>query len=203
MQRFIYSVLILAGVVSFEFVFMAVSSGYMQVHFTSPVLGNVHFFVLLLQDAPLLTLKMLLLEQPLLVVEARHPVTAATVWSLHYFSLTVVVHVVVSVILSGRIVRAGGTLRWQDIPFSGSVLLLFSSVYLLLSSCCTGGPNWIFHTWLLSVVFNPITSSNATIQLYQSLKDWFSVLQMMTGILGAYLMFRSRVKDSNSNLSFR
>jgi len=169
---------------------MALSTGYMSVQYKSPVLENAGFFMVLLQEAPLTTLKLIFIEKPLFIVEAKHSTTAATVWSLHYFSFTILVHVIIALIIAGIISRPQSVLRWQDIPFAGSVLLIFSSLYLLLASCCTGGPNWIFHTWLLSVVFNPISSGNATIQLYQTLRGWFVWLQILLGAMGGLLIFR-------------
>jgi len=191
LRRTFYTLSILFGIIAFEVVFIALSTTYMQVQFRSPVLGNFRFFMVLLQEAPLTSLKLIIVEQPLFIIEAKHHATAATVWSLHYFSITVLIHVFISQVIANIISRSADAFRWRDIPFTGSVLLLFSSLYLFLGSCCTGGPNWIFHTWLLAVVFNPITSSNATIQLYQMLKDGFVIWQVLTGVLGGYLLYRN------------
>jgi len=180
---------------------MALSTGYMSVQYKSSVLDNFGFFMVLVQEAPLTTLKLMFIEKPLFIVEAKHSTTAASVWALHYFGLTILIHIAVAVIIAGIIARAGSALRWRDIPFSGTVLLLFSSLYLLLSSCCTGGPNWIFHTWLLSVVFNPISSSNATIQLYQTLREWFVLLQILLGAMGGLLMFRHQRQRCEETVS--
>lgn len=196
MQRVVYTILIVTGLIIVEVVFIAMSTGYMLVHVKSSLLENAGFFMVLLQEEPLMTLKLMLIEKPLFIIEARHEATASVVWSLHYFSFTLLVHFIISFFIAGIILRFGEDLRWQDIPFTGSVLLLFASLYLLMTSCCTAGPNWIFHTWLLSVVFNPITSSNATIKVYQFLKDGFVLLQIGTGLVGGYLLWRHPAKTA-------
>lgn len=177
-----------------ETAFIALATGYMFIQFRSSLLENLGFFVLLADEDPMATLRIILMDNPVFIIQSKHKPTDSTVWSLHYFSLTILVHLLVAFILSEKVSTKGFWTRLQDLPLSGSILLLCSSIYLLLASCCTDGPHWLLHTWLLAVVFNPITSTNATIQLYQVLKDWFVLLQFVVGGLGGYLLFRSMRK---------
>lgn len=190
MQRILYTLLIFFGLVTIEALFIGISTGYPRIQFKSPLLENIGFFVQLAGDDPLATLRIVLMDNPVFILQSKHGATDSTVWSLHYFSLTVLAHLLVAFILSEKTGRQGIRTRLQAIPVTGAVLLLGASVYLLLAGCCTDGPHWLFHTWLLAVVFNPITSGNATIQLYQVLKDWFLLPQLVMGTLGVYLLYR-------------
>ena len=181
--------MIFSGLILAELVFIALSTGHMAIQFKSPLLENIGFFMVLAGEDLTTTLRIVLLDNPLFIIQSKYTSTDSAVWSLHYFSFTLLVHLLVAYVLSEKISRHGILTRIQDVPFSGSVLLIASSIYLLLAACCTDGPHWIFQTWLLAVVFNPITSSNATIQLYQVLRDWFIVPQLAMGGLGAYLLW--------------
>ncbi len=173
-----------------EIAFIALSTGHMAIQIKSPLLENLGFFMVLAGEDLTATLRIVLVENPLFIVESKYKATDSTAWSLHYFSVTLLVHLLVAYVASEKVSRQGINTRIQDLPLSGSVLLIASSVYLLLAACCTDGPHWLFHTWLLAVVFNPITSSNATIQLYQVLRDWFILPQLAMGGLGVYLLYR-------------
>lgn len=200
MRRLFYALCILITVIVFEIGFVALSTGSMDLRYKSPVLQDFGYFIALLQQEPLESLNLFFVHKPVFMIESRHALVDTNVWALHYFATTVLVHVLIALLIAHIGVASASTLRWRDIPFAGSVLLLFSSLYLLLTSCCTGGSHWIFHTWLLSLVFNPITSSTATIQLYQSLKDWFVVLQLLCGVAGMYLIIRHRRRSMAEQL---
>ncbi|NIQ12062.1 MAG: hypothetical protein GWO23_21545 [Gammaproteobacteria bacterium] len=109
---------------------------------------------------------------------------------MHYYTLTLLGHLVLAFVLADMQLQFGPAFKYRFLPLAGTFLLLSSVLYLFLGSCCSGGPNWIIQTWLLSVVFNPITSSNATIKLYQSIKDWFMPIQLIFGGVGAALLYR-------------
>lgn len=190
LHRLLYTLLITFGLILFEMAFIAMTTGNMFIQFSFPLLNNMEFFLRLAGDDPIITLRMIFVDLPLMVIESKHKASGSTVWSLHYYIYAVIVHLVVAYLLAEKVGLHGIRTRLRDIPFGGPALLIFSSIYLLLAGCCTSGPNWLFHTWLLAVVFNPVTSSNETIKLYQSIKDWFALLQLMTGLIGAYLMFR-------------
>ena len=102
---------------------------------------------------------------------------------------TLLLHLGLASVLAKMRLRHGPAFKYEALPLTGSALIVISSLYLFLGSCCSGGPNWIVQTWLLAIVFNPVTSTNATIQLYQSIKDIFIVVQLFTGITGAYLLY--------------
>lgn len=187
-----YTVLILMMLVMFEAVLMAMFSGHLYIQFKSPLIDNAGFFWALLQDDPGSTVRLLLVEKPVFIIQSQHTATDTTLWALHYFSITLLIHGLVAYLLADIFKQDGMETRLRAIPITGTGLLLLSSLYLVLAGCCTGGPNWMVQTWILALVFNPINSSNATIQFYQSIKDWFVVLQVMSGILGGYLILRHK-----------
>lgn len=190
MRRLFYTLLIMTGLLLLETVLVALSTGYLFIQFKSPLIENFGFFLALAGEDPLSTIKLLIADKPLFIIHSQHSTAASTRWALHYFSLTVLVHVVLAFLLAGIVARKGAAGRLEHIPVTGIALLILSTLYLRLAACCTGGPNWIVQSWLLAIVFNPVTSSNATIQLYQSIKDWFIVLQVISGGMGAYMLFR-------------
>ena len=189
MQRAFYTILIFVAFILLETVFVAFSTGYLFVQFKSPLLENMGFYATLAGDDVLMTLRFVLIENPLLIIQSQYRQTETIVWSLHYYPLTLLVHLVLAVVLADMRLRFGPAFKYQALPLAGTALLLSSTLYLFLGSCCSGGPNWIMQTWLLAIVFNPVTSSNATILLYQSLIGGFVILQVISGVLGGYMLF--------------
>lgn len=192
MPRIVYTLLIFVGLLALEMAFVALVTGHLFVQFKSPLIEHFAFFLALAKDAPLTTLKLILVEQPFFIIQSQQKATGVTVWALHYFSFTVLLHLLVAFWLSAGLHRQGLSIHFGRITFIGSVLLLLSSLYLRLAGCCTGGPNWIVQTWLLSLVFNPITASTAMIRLYEFLKDGFVVLQLCSALAGGYLLLHGR-----------
>jgi len=200
LRRFVYTGLIFCGLITLETVFIALSTGYLSVQFISPPLQQRDFFLSLARQDLATTLRFVFVDSPLLIIQSQHRATGTIVWSLHYFSLSVLIHLVLAGWLADIRCRRGPDSGYEIRLIIGMGLLIVSTLYLFLGSCCSGGPNWIVQTWLLAIVFNPITSSNATIQLYQSLKDGFVVVQLLSGVVGAYLLFRYMRTASQSKI---
>ena len=185
-----YTLLLALLLMALETVFMALSTGYLFIQFRSPVFENLAFFVELARDDLLTTLRFVLVENPWLIIQSQHnPASSNVVWSLHYYSLTLLIHLGLAWVLMELYRRHGPHIKYEARFIGGVLLLTLSSLYLFLGSCCSGGPNWIVQTWLLAIVFNPVTSTNATIKLYQAIKDGFLPIQLLFGGGGATLLY--------------
>lgn len=152
---------------------------------------NIDFLFVYFRSEPLDTLKFVFIDKPLFVIESRQENPSIAIWGLHYYSYTFVAHVVVAVVLA-QVIKPSQPIRSAPryVAVIGSSLLILSSLYLYLSSCCTAGANWILHTWLLAIVFNPLTATEFIIEVYGLVNKWFVWLQILFAALGAYLVVR-------------
>ena len=160
--RIISFLLLLPGIVTCEVIITAALIGYKPNQISFLLWDNLEFLMMYFRSEPLDTLKFVLIDRPLFVIESRQENPSVAIWGLHYYSHTVVVHIAVAMVLAHVIkpsqpVRSGP----RYVVVVGCGLLILSSLYLYLSSCCTAGANWILHTWLLAIVFNPFTAKTS------------------------------------------
>ena len=179
-----------ATLIGLEVALVSLFTGFTPNNFSFLLWDKFHFFLMYLLEEPVETLSFILIDKPLFKVEALQESTTTVIWGLHYYGVTLFTHTVVA-ILASRAINKHTFSKYALLSFSisGVILLIFSSQFLYLSSCCTAGANWIIHTWILVVIFNPYTASETLIELYNYIQDWFIYLQYLIAALGAYLIF--------------
>lgn len=193
-----YSLALLVALIMIEAVFVAFASGYLFLQFKSPMLENFAFFASLARDDLFSTLRFILLEKAWLVIQSQHKVSGTLIWSLHYYSYSLLMHGLVAYCLARLMTSREANEIYSARVLAGVSLFLLAGLYLFLGSCCTGGPNWIVQTWMLAVVFNPVTSTNATIKFYQAIKEGFVVFQLLSGVIGLFLLRRYWLKTGSA-----
>lgn len=190
-QRFLFVVLLLVALFLAETIVIVVFTGHAPTQVASLLLENADFFMVYFADEPLQTLKFLMVDKPLFVIEAKHTTSVTVIWSMQYFASTVIVHFVIALLLGYMIANwPVTTLRLRTTAIIGITLLLLSCLYLYLSSCCTAGANWILHTGILALVLNPLITSSELMGLYELLAGWFDWLQLLVALSGIYLLVR-------------
>jgi hypothetical protein len=201
----LYFLMILFGIIVCEVIFVTVSTGYFPTDIDVLIWKDMRFFLPYLLEEPLDTLKFILVNKPVLVIESRLDNPSQTVWGLHFYSYSLIAHFISALILTGLISPSASPQherRYQAILGSG--LLLVSSVYLYLSSCCTGGANWVIQTVWLAIITDPALSTEALISTYQENEGLFFWTQLVLAVVSFYLIFqwyRSRKSNINNRLN--
>lgn len=184
-------IVIFCSIIFFELLFLAIATKYLPNQMSSWMISAWDFFLTLFQEEPLYTLQLVLIDKPIFVIGHTDVISDIYVWSLHFHSYTIVVHLIIAFLCARMIVIC----RENPCPnflatIAGAILVLVASLYLQLASCCTGGPNWIVHTWLLSLLFNPISATVNMIKVYQLGKGLLPILQLLCAGYGGYLIYR-------------
>lgn len=182
---------ILAGLVISELILTAAMTGYMPNRVTFLLWDNIDFLLIYFGEEPWDTFKFVFMDKPLFLIESRLENPSSAVWGLHYYSYTVVIHIAVALVLV-QVIRLSQSIAATSrfVVVLGAGLLVLSSLYLYLASCCTTGASWLLHTWLLAIVFNPQTATEFIIELYGVVHKWLLWLQIMIAVSGAYLAVR-------------
>ena len=176
--------------IGLESILSGLITGYTPNSFSFLLWDKFRFFLTYFLEEPLETLSFILIDKPLFKIEALHKNTTTVIWGLHYYGVTLFTHIVIAILASRAINKhTFSKSALLSFPIGGVILLIFSSLFLYLSSCCTTGANWIIHTWILTVIFNPYTASENLIELYNYIHDWFIYLQFLITVSGAYLIF--------------
>lgn len=165
-------------------------TGFTPNNFSILLVDNFQFFLRYFQEEPVETLFFILIDKPLFKIEALQENPSTVIWGLHYYSVTLFTHIVTAILASRAInMHTFSMSALLYFPFIGTVLLIFSSLFLYLSSCCTSGAPWIVHTWILAVVFNPYIGSGTLLELYNDIQGGFIYVQYLIAALGAYLVY--------------
>ena len=188
-SKLFWLILILAVVTLFEVFLISVSTGYLPTKVSFLLWDRFDYFIVYFRNEPFEALSLYFIDKPLFKIEAMQEAPITAIWGLHYYSYTLLAHLLVGIVFSCIITRSIFTkLSRRDFPVTGSSLLIFSSLFLYLSSCCSVGGNWIFHTWLLSILFNPVTATDSIIEIYTIISGGFIWLQTVTALFGIYLI---------------
>ena len=179
---FVFTLLIVV-----ETILVSLFTGYLPTKFSFLLWDKFNFFLDYLREEPIETLSFILIDKPLFKIEALQDNLTTVIWGLHFYSYTLFTHIVIAA-LASRIIVKHTTSALRSFPVSGSILLILSSLFLYLSSCCTSGANWIIHSWLLAVVFNPYNITETTLDIYNHIHGWFIWMQYVMAISGIYLI---------------
>lgn len=172
-----------------ETILISLFTGYLPTKLSFLPWDKLHIILNYFWEEPIETLGFIFIHTPLFKIEALLNTPTTTVWGLHFCGYTIFTHVVIAILVSRIIVKYKfTTLALKSFPISGSILLIISSLFLYLSSCCTGGANWIIHSWLLSIVFNPYNATETTIEIYNNIHEWFIWFQFVMAASGLYLI---------------
>jgi len=152
-------------------------------------LRHLDFYKILWASSPWETIKLLLIDKAVLVVEHRDATNGIQIWGLYYYALNMLLHCLVG-LLAG-VGWALGQFRKTGRPLllfvAGSFLLIFANSHVYLASCCSAGPGWIVDVWLLSRVYDPFASSY-WLELYQSVEGLFLITQAILTAIGTVLI---------------
>ena len=172
-----------------ETILVSLFTGYLPTRFSFILWDNFHFFLDYLWDEPVETLSFLLIDKPLLKIDALQDNLTTVIWGLHFYSYTLLTHVFIAILASRIIVKHTLTISaLRSFPINGSVLLILSSLFLYLSSCCTSGANWMIHSWLLAIVFNPQNTIRNILEIYNNIEGWLIWIQFIMAVSGVYLI---------------
>ena len=187
------AVMLLPIMLTFEAILTGILMGRMPNHVEFLFGENLDFLLLYFSSAPLNTLSYVLLHRPMFIIGAyvQTPEELKVVWGLHFYSYTCLMHIMVAVLLACLVKRVETRRRSQWLlVYSGAGLVLFSSIYLFIASCCTGEAKWLLHTMALAFLSDPSTSSVTALRLYQKFHSFFIWLQLFSVSAGGYLLYR-------------
>ncbi|MDH5394304.1 MAG: hypothetical protein OEY11_14045 [Gammaproteobacteria bacterium] len=195
-SRLFWFLCLLVLTVLAETVLLAAFTTHLPTTLSFLLLDRFDFFLKLFTEAPVDALTLIFVDRPFMVITAMQKEAETAIWELRYYGYTLVVHLFVAAVFSH--VMSGpecARLNFKAFPLLASVLLIFSSLFLYLSSCCAVGGNWVFETMLLAILFNPVTASDAFIVFYGFIASGFNWLQTALSVLAVVMMFnKSRFK---------
>lgn len=174
-----------------EIILLGFPAGYLPNKLSFVFINNLDIIGLYFQDNPLNALKFVLIDTPVFTIESWQTNGQTAVWGLHYYAYSLLVHIVITISISMNLCRSGiFATRVKQLPITGLTLLLMSSLYLYLASCCTSGANWFVHTLLLAFASNPALNSAFIMDTYVYIRNGLTISQFGMAIVGLYLVYK-------------
>lgn len=146
--------------------------------------SNLAFLQILWAGNPWETVKLVLVEKPLVMIEHLDPETGLQVWGMFYYAGTVLMYLLIAAFTALHLGRFRNSTTGQYALFiAGTATVLISVTYLRLAACCTGGPGWVVDTWLLTKVVTPNSGVVDWMFIYERVQPSLPILQavMLTG----------------------
>ena len=156
--------------------------------------SNLAFLQILWQDNHWETVKLVLIDKPLVVIEQLHHGTGLQVWGMFYYAGTVLVYLLVSAFTALHWSALMNSSAKQRVLFTaGVVTVLIGVTCLRLAACCTSSPGWVLDTWLLAKVYTPNLGAVNWMLVYESIKPWLPMLQTGVIVGGVAMLYRWRL----------
>lgn len=158
-------------------------------------LQNIEMFTGLFNVNPAVAIKLILINQPLLVIEKIDVSTGLQLWGLYVMPVSLMLSALCLFLILLPVERLTRH-QWYWIV-SSSVCLLISIIYLRVQACCTANPAWLVDVILLSRVFNPEFNNIFWQQAYLMTSPWLSPLQSVlasASLMGLYFSSRKAFK---------
>jgi hypothetical protein len=130
----------------------------------------------------------LVMQQPVFVIAHNDPAGSVPTWGLHFFPLTLLVHLAIATVTAWHWHRSAGRRRQPGLLVAGGAALAFAVTYTRLASCCTGGPGWVLEIWLLALAFDPTSTLLDWAAIILRLGAFYSYLQFAIGLAGIALL---------------
>ena len=158
-------------------------------------LQNIEMFTGLFNVNPAVAIKLILINQPLLVIEKIDVSTGLQLWGLYVMPVSLMLSALCLFLILLPVERLTRH-QWYWVV-SSSVCLLISIIYLRVQACCTANPAWLVDVILLSRVFNPEFNNIFWQQAYLMTSPWLSPLQSVlasASLMGLYFSSRKAFK---------
>jgi hypothetical protein len=148
------------------------------------------FLQILWRDNPWETIKLVLVDKPLVTVENSDPVTGLQVWGSFYYAGTLFVYLLASIFTAMNWKTLLNSSINQRVLFAaGIALMLIGVTYLRRTECCTSGHAWVLDTWLLARVYTPDMGTVNWLELYEHMRPWLPALQTATLVAGMTILY--------------
>jgi len=159
---------------------------------------NLAFLQILWQSNPWETVKLVLVDKPLVVVERLDHGTGLQVWGMFYYAGAVLMYLLVSafIALHWRALR-NSTTKQRVLFAAGTATVLIGVTYMQHAACCTSGPGWALEAWLRTKAYTPNPGGLNWVLVYQRMKPWLPALQtglLVGGMAMLYLWYLSARK---------
>ena len=185
-----YSVLLFISLILLEIVLIAVISGDIPNHVTSPFIDFIPTFFITWSDNWYSSLK-ILFSHSFMVIGHHDAHSDLNLWTIAYYPVTLFVYALAS-ILAGCCLASQKCQRRKIQIFSALIMVAFSVTYISMIEHCAG-PTWVLQVMFLdknSVLFDP------KIYWYMLTSDsivWINAAQWLFALLGLVWLVRLMV----------
>lgn len=189
-QRLSNGISTLAALLLIEALLVTSGSGHPPNHVSMPILDQLFLLETVWHSNPLPALA-ITLQQPVGMLEYRHPGTGLQVWGLYYYPLSLTGQLLVA--MFAAVIADPGFFQYRKrlIRFvAGCLMAGLGLTYIRLGSCCGADPLWSFDLLLFAHASDPELGATGMLDwqfLYRHLEPALRPLQWAV-VAGGYLL---------------
>lgn len=185
-----------------ETVLMALFSLSLPNQLRFPPIEQFDLYQAMWESSPWNTLRNLFTSDTWLLIESRRQPGSVQVWGIYYSSLSVLTHIVVTVLTMAWISATNSRfMEWAGTIFPTVSLLLISVLTIQHVSCCSTGPGRVIEVAFRALALSPAEAGTINwFAVYNGLELWFQPAQIFMGVLGIGLLiltWRNRHRSFN------
>jgi hypothetical protein len=149
--------LVLVVLVFIEVILTSLFTGHLANGFNVYPLQNAGLYSLLWESNPGKTLELLLITNPIVIIEHLDAGTQTQSWGIYYYLTDLMLLVGVALVtaiawVSGRLQHPGAS---RILVSAGGLLMVVASTHLKLGACCGSSPRWVVDAMILSRLYDP------------------------------------------------
>ena len=170
------SLIIFASIIFIEVVFVSILAQALPNHVELTFIKNFGFYMDLLHSNHAATLKLILMQNPVFIIQKINTQTSSQVWGLYLMPISIFLQLAVSMFIV-VIKKSKPSLQIWSWTLIATSILLFAIFYLRLEVCCTSGPAWLLNAILLYRVYTPSLSTIFWQDIYIQISPWLIFTQ--------------------------
>ena len=189
-RRIALSTLLVLGVPVFiEIMLTSLFTGQLANGLNVYPVQNAGLYSLLWESNPGKTIELLLIDNPIVMVEHLDTDTLTQTWGIYYYLTDLLL--LVGVALANAFTWASGRVQMpapsRALFLSGSLLIIIAGSHIKLGACCGAGPRWVVDAVMLSRLYDP-RSFQAWGDVYEAVAGLFMPVQVLMVLGGTGLM---------------
>lgn len=194
------SFMVFFGIIFLEISITSIITLSLPNQFKFTVIENFKFYSDLFAINPAAVGRLILIENPLLLVQRLDGQSSSQIWGLYLMPISILTQYMLSVFIVFIKKQNVTPYTWLWICLA-TVVLLFVVFYFRIQTCCTFRPTWLLNVWLLSIVYNPLLDTVFWQDVYIQLSEWLPIIQLVmaaTSLLVLFLCYRFNTQRSRN-----
>ena len=183
----VLSLLIFVAITVIGFLMASALTQSLPNDFKIPIIENFTFYTQLMQINPLITLRQVLIDNPVIISQRLDVDGKQQIWAAYIMPINILINIGLSVLYVKTYKLNFNSCKWAVICLA-SLLLTLSLFYMKIQACCSSRASWLGELAVLYQINNPFSDTAFWQNIYIELSNGFIILQSIL-LVSAFVLF--------------